>query len=128
MDKIKEIEPRNGIKRALEQGEEDHVVAEVPHKAEGRPSVEKNSNNPRVLSFDRSRNKDKIDGLIDFHNVGMNTSVKRQKESEQKGRFLVQTFTPGLNLSNNLLGQETEGRVPNFFSSISSVVEATDHI
>jgi len=35
----------------------------------------------------------------------------------------IETFTPGINLSNNLLGSESDGILTNFFPMMASVVQ-----
>lgn len=62
--------------------------------------------------------------MIDRENKQKETSNTKQKEiTEREEKLVIKTFTPGINLSNNLLGQgEADGKMSPILPAFQKVV------
>ena len=100
------MEPRRGVRKSLKFNEEENQNNDSSSKADAKAVEKQQGNNLKFVSVDKHNSKDYIKLIIDDNNVGINTSVKKLKDSERKGKLQLDPFTPGINLSNNKLGTE----------------------
>ena len=121
---LHEIEPRRGKRKMQEFEIENQENQETSNKADNKANHEKLNSNSKYSSYDKLASRDKMNRMIDRENKPFGTSVAKQKEiTEREEKLLIKRFTPGINLSNNLLGfGEADGKLPAILPALQKVV------
>lgn len=103
---------------------ENQENQETNNKADTKAQQEKLNSNTKFASFDKLASREKMGRIIDRENKPFGTSVAKQKEiTEREEKLIIKTFTPGINLSNNLLGYgEADGKMSAILPAFQKVV------